>query len=254
MPGKPKIGKKYINPPVVEALCEVYFHQSKWDGTLPGLFFEKVRKSYPKKKEFKQIGVHVSISKETQATQVQRGEARIQFIREDDSRLIQIENNLLVINQLKPYPSFEDWEPVVKQMVTHYSEIAQPKGIKKIGVRYINRIIIPKARFKMEDYFGLYPEVPESLGAMHGRFMMRLEISPKHKDHMLMVTFGTAPPESPATSAEMLDIYDIFALSRPFPIGDVDKYVVEAHENIEVAFEGSITSKARELFKEEVIR
>ena len=224
MLGEPKIGKKYVNPPVVEVLCEVYFHQSKWDVTLPSLFFGKVRRSYPKKRESKQIGVHVSISKETQATQVQRGEARIQFMKEDGSRLIQIEKNLLVINQLKPYPSFEDWEPVVKQMVTHYSEIAQPKGIKKIGVRYLNRIIIPKARFKMEDYFGLYPEVPESLGAKHGRFMMRLEIPPKHKGHMLMVTFATAPPGSPGASAEMLDIYDIFALSRPFPIGDVDKY------------------------------
>jgi len=247
-----KIGKKYKNSPIVEALCEIYFDESKWDGTLPGLFFEKVRENYPKKKELDRIGVQVNVSKEAQATQVQRGGRRIQFVKEDGSRLIQIENNLLVINQLKPYPRFEDWKPVVDQMLKYYSEVAQPKGVRRIGMRYINRIIIPAAKFKMEDYFNLYPEVPESLGAMHGKFMMRLEIIAKHKGHRLMVTFGTAPPESPETFAEMLDIYDIFVLPQPFPIENVDKYIIEAHENIEAAFENSITRKTRELFKEEV--
>jgi len=252
MSDKTKVGKKYKNPPVVEALCEIYFRESKWDGTLPGLFFERVREKYPKKRELEQIGVQVSISREAQATQVQREGRRIQFIKEDGSRLIQIENNLLVINQLGPYPRFEDWKTVVDQMLKYYSEVAQPAGVRQMGMRYINRIIIPAAKFKMEDYFNLYPEVPESLGAIHGKFMMRLEIPPKYKGHRLMVTFGTAPPESPETSAEMLDIYDIFALSQPFSIEETDKYIIEAHENIEVAFENSITNKARELFKEEV--
>jgi uncharacterized protein (TIGR04255 family) len=252
MSEKAKVGKRYKNPPVVEALCEIYFHDSKWDGTLPGLFFEKVRENYPKKKELEQVGVQVSVSKEAQATQVQREGRRIQFIKEDGSRLIQIENNLLVINQLRPYPRFEDWKPVIDEMLKHYSEVAQPKGIKQMGMRYINRIIIPVAKFKMEDYFNLYPQVPESLGAMHGKFMMRLEIPPKHKDHRLMVTFGTAPPESPETSAEMLDMYNIFVLPVAFPIEDVDKYIIEAHENIETAFENSITNKTRELFEKEV--
>jgi len=251
MPEEPKIGKRYKNPPVVEALCEIYFHESKWDGTLPGLFFEKIKESYPKKRELQQI--RVSVSKEATETRVQPGGHRIQFLKEDGSRLVQIENNLLVINQLKPYPSFEDWKPVVHQMLKHYSEIAQPKGIKRMGVRYINRITIPAVKFKTEDYFSLYPEVPESLGAIHGKFMMRLEISAKHKVHRLMVTFGTAPPESPETSAEMLDIYDIFALPKPFPMEDMDKHIIEAHENVELAFESSITSKARELFEGEVI-
>ena len=251
MPEEPRVGKRYKNPPVVEALCEIYFDESKWDGTLPGLFFERIRESYPKKREWRQI--RVSVSKETTETRVQPGERRIQFLKEDGSRLIQIEKNLLVINQLKPYPSFEDWKPVVHKMLKHYSEIAQPKGIKRMGVRYINRIIIPAVKFKMEDYFSLYPEVPESLGAMHRKFMMRLEIPAQHKAHRLMVTFGTAPPELPETSAEMLDIYDIFASPKPFPTEDIDKHVIEAHENIERAFENSITSKARELFGEEVI-
>jgi uncharacterized protein (TIGR04255 family) len=244
-------GRKYKNPSVVEALCEIFFNGSKWDSTLPGLFFDKIKDAYPKKKELEQIGVEVSVSRDVQGSRIIRGSKRIQFIKEDGSQLIQIEKDLLVVNQLKPYPRFEDWKPVIDNMLNLYVQLTQAAGIRQLGIRYINRIVIPASKFQMEDYFCLYPEVPQSLEAMHGRFMMRLEIPPKHKGHLLVITFGTAPVDSPETSTEMLDLYDIFALPQSLAISDVDKYIIEAHENIEVAFENSITDKTRELFEEE---
>lgn len=96
----------------------------------------------------------------------------------------------------------------------------------------------------------MYPAVPASLGAMHGKFMMRLEIPPKNKEHLLVVTFGTAPSESPETSAQMFDLYDIFTLPSNIIVGQVERYITEAHENIEEAFEKSLTNKTRELFEE----
>lgn len=244
-------GRKYKNPPVVEALCEIFFSGSKWDSTSPGLFFDKVKDMYPKKRELEQIGAEISISREIQGSKVMRGGQRIQFIKEDSSQLIQIEKDLLVVNQLKPYPRFEDWKPVIDNMLKLYGQLTDPQGIRRVGVRYINRIVIPATKFKMEDYFHLYPEVPQTLESMHGRFMMRLEIPPKHKEHLLVITFGTAPADSLETSTEMLDLYDIFASTQLLSIGDVDKYIVEAHENIETAFENSITDKTRGLFEEE---
>jgi len=245
------MSKKYKNPPVVEALCEIFFGGSKWDSTLPGLFFEKVKKDFPKKRELDQIGVEVSISKDTHGSQVIHGEKRLQLVKEDNSRLIQIEKDLLVVNQLRPYPRFKDWRPVIDEMLKHYSDLAQPAGVQRLGVRYINRIVIPAAKFQMEDYFYLYPEVPQSLGAIHGKFMVRVEIPPKNKGHLLMITFSTAPADSPETSALMLDIYDIFPFSQLLSIEKVDKYIDEAHDNIEMAFETSITEKTRDLFEKE---
>ena len=240
--------KKYKNPPVVEALCEIFFSDSKWDSTLPGLFYERIKSAYPKKKELQQIGVEVNVSKEAQASKVSRGNTRLQFLKEDGSQLIQIEKDLLVVNQLRPYPKFEEWKPVVDKMLNVYCELAQPKGIKQISTRYINKIVIPAATFKMEEYFYLYPEVPDSLSAMHGKFMMRLEIPPKNEGHNLIITFGTSTADAPVTSAQLLDLYDIFV--SPLLISDrvIDKYLEDAHENIVVAFENSITDKTRKLF------
>lgn len=251
MNNKQKIGRKYKNPPVVEALCEILFSGSKWDGTVPGLFFDKIKDNYPKKRELEQIGVEVSISKDIQGSRVMHGDRRIQFVKEDNSQLVQIERDLLVVNQLRPYPRFEEWKPIIDEMLNLYVKLTTPKGIKRLGVRYINRIIIPAAKFRMEKYFYLYPEVPKNLEAMHGRFMMRLEIPPKNKGHLLVITFGSAPSDSSEISTEMLDIYDIFALPELIPVSDVEKYIIEAHENIEVAFENSITQETRDLFEEE---
>ena len=246
-----KKGKKYKNAPVVEALCEIFFSGSKWDGTIPGMFFDKIKQDYPIKKELDQIGVEVSISPEVQRSQVMRGERRIQFLKPDNSQLVQIEKDLVVVNQLRPYPRFVDWKPVIDKMLKLYCDLAQPTGIKQIGIRYINRIVIPTHSFKLHDYFNLYPQVPDNLGAMHGKFMMRLEIPPKHKGHQLIVTFGAAPAESPETSAEMLDFYNIFIAPQLLSLSDVERNIGEAHENIESAFENSITQKARDLFEEE---
>ena len=249
------MGKKYENAPVVEALCEIFFDGSKWDSTLPGLFFERIKDVYPKKKELEQSGVEVSVSKDTQDVKVLRGNQRIQFIKDDGSQLVQIEKDLLVINQLRPYPRFVEWKPAIDKMIKLYRELAKPNFIKRVGIRYINRIEIPSNKFKMEDYFYLYPEVPVRLGAMHGKFMMRLEIPPKNREgHQLVVTFGTAPVNPSPTSLWMFDLmfdlYDIFTLPPDMSLEQFDRYVLEAHDNIETAFEESITDKMKELFKE----
>jgi uncharacterized protein (TIGR04255 family) len=86
MVDKKSKGRKYKNPPVVEALGEIFFSGSKWDSTLPGLFFDKIKDDYPKKRELEQIGVEVSVSKDMQASRVMHGSKRIQFIKEDGSQ------------------------------------------------------------------------------------------------------------------------------------------------------------------------
>jgi len=245
------MGKKYQNPPVVEALCEIFFVNSQWDGALPGIFFERIKDTYPKRKELENIGVEVNFSQDVPDSTFKRGEKRIQFIKEDQSQLIQIEKDLLVVNQLRPYPRFEDWKPAIDRAICDYGDLAKPQGMRQLGIRYINRIVIPQSRFSMEDYFYLYPQIPENLGKVHGKFMMRLEIPSKHPGHLLVVTFGTAPA-NPSEISLLLDLYNIVNFSQTLDIKDAERYIQEAHENIEVAFENAITQKTRDLFQEEM--
>jgi uncharacterized protein (TIGR04255 family) len=246
------MNKKYKNPPVVEALCEIFFMDSKWDAAIPGMFFDGIKNRYPRKKEVEQFAVQVNVSSQIAQPQMMRGNSRIQFVKEDNSQMIQVERDLLVVNQLQPYPRFEDWQPVIDEMIRRYWELAEPIAIKQLGIRYINRIVIPKNPFNMEEYFRLYPQVPDNLGARHGKFMLRLEIPSQYPGHQLVITFATAPSDSPEASAELLDLYDIFSAPTSLAIEEVQQHIIEAHANIEAAFENSITQRTRNLFEEEV--
>jgi hypothetical protein len=99
----------------------------------------------------------------------------------------------------------------------------------------------------MERFFGLYPQVPDALGATHGQFMLRIEIPGTSLGHRLLVTFGTAPADEEGTQAFVLDLYDTSDLVQ---FETIAEQIATAHANIERAFESIITDSARSLFRE----
>ena len=243
--------RRYKKPPVQEALCEVFSSGFEWDDTIPGLFYETIKDQFSNKSQLKQFGIELNVGSSERAAKFLEKNDRIQFRKPDGSQIIQLAQDLLVINQLKPYMHFEDWFPVVKDKFSLYSKCAKPKQIEKIGIRYINRIVVPKAAFKMEDYFNCYPQLPSALGDTHGPFMIRLQTVTKHPSHQLIITFATAPSDSPESTAFALDLYDIFQKPMAPDVNELTKIANEGHENIVRAFENCIKDNLRALFEEE---
>ena len=243
-------GRRYRKPPVVEALCEIYFVGSAWDDTVPGRFYDRVKDRFPVKRqrEIQEAEVAFSAMGEA-AARVRRLQPWMQFISENRDRMIQLGRDLLVVNQLRPYPHFEDWEPVLYSALDICRELARPQGIARIGVRYINKVVIPEPVVRMEDYFTIYPHLPSAMGDAHGAFMVRVELPSQKGGHTVLVTFGSAPADAPEHIAHSLDLYDIFQPPQPVALDDVPKEVRTAHDNIVTAFEGSITERLRQLFE-----
>jgi uncharacterized protein (TIGR04255 family) len=174
----------------------------------------------------------------------------MQFLTERKDRLVQLSRDLLVINQLLPYPRFEDWEPEIHFVLAVYRELAEPKGASRLGVRYINKVVIPQPTIVMEDYFTIYPRLPKALGDQQSAFMLRAEFL-RQRGHAVLVTFGSAPAEKPGESAHLLDLYDIFKPDTIMPLEAIREEIGVAHDNIEAAFESSITDGLRVLFEPE---
>ncbi len=102
--------RRYERPPVVEALCEVYFTGSSWDPTTPGLFYERVRKEYPQKSQAAhQVGFEIQLSPGQAESRQLPIETRMRFARSDNSRVLQLARDVLIVNQLLPYPRYEEW-------------------------------------------------------------------------------------------------------------------------------------------------
>lgn len=243
--------RKYKNPPIVEALCEIYFRGSKWDQTIPGLFYEKIKAEFPNKSELKGVNVHLQVKDGAPRTLATEAPLRQRFSAQNNSKMVQVGENLLVINQLQPYPnSFEDWKPKIFEMLTLYRDLVSPESIEKIGVRFINKIKIPETNYPMEKYFQIYPKISTDLAAFHGDFLMRLKIPPPNQRHELLLTFSTTPKDEDGRDALLLDIYDVVNPASKDVFSEVKKVVDEAHSNVEHAFEKSISDEARNLFQE----
>ena len=165
--------------------------------------------------------------------------------------MVQVGPGLVVLNQLRPYPHFEEWSPVFLEMVDHYRQIVGPASVARLGLRYINRIVIPEQPVWMEDYFRLYPFLPPELGLEHGPFLMRVELRPRHRHHQLLVTFGSAQAERSGEMAYLLDSYDNLPNLNSSDFALVATWLEEAHDNVEHAFESAITDKTRQLFDAE---
>ena len=245
--------RRYRKPPVVEVLCEIYFAESTWDDTIPGSFFERVRKDFPNKRQREVQKAQVAFGPSEATVGVQHLPPWMQFVSKDGDRMVQIAENLLVVNQLRPYPHFEKWESVVHQVVEIYRELAQPAKLARLGLRYINRVVIPDARVKMEDFFTIYPNLPSALGDTHGSFLVRVEVSRSEQRHTVLITFGTDPHHQPAKDEHvfMLDLYDICQLDEPLDDVDLKNEIEHAHTNVVMGFEDSITDRLRTLFEKE---
>lgn len=247
--GKAVPERRYRNPPVLEALCEIYFADSMWDETVPGAFYERIKDDFPEKRQRVVQEAHVELGTADARAGVRLLPPWMQFVSLTGDRMIQVAEKLLVVNQLRPYPHFEGWQPVVHRALQIYRELAQPKSVARLGLRYINQIVIPGAKVRMEDYFVIYPNLPPKLGDTHHSFLVRVEV-PQERGHKVLVTFGSAPIQQPGKDEQvfMLDLYDILQAELVLEEIDVDETVRVAHDNIVLAFESSITSRLRDLF------
>ena len=245
--------RSYRKPPVVEALCEIYFAGSIWDDTIPGAFYERIKHEFPKKQQREIQQAQITLGQGTASAGVQTLPPRIQFVSQSGNKMVQVAENLLVVNQLRPYRHFEEWERAVYVALKEYKSAASPQRVSRIGIRYINRIEIPGTRVSMEDYFTIYPQLSKSLGNTHRSFLVRVEVPQADQGHTVLITFGSSePPQAIGDKLLfMLDLYDIAELNIPPNESEVRAQIRQAHGNVGRAFEDSITDRLRVLLEVE---
>lgn len=147
------MGRRYRNPPVIEALCEFRFEPGQpWDLAVPGLVYEKIRDDFPKRRQARVLEARIT-ARPSEVGQEILTTDRMQFLRKDEKALIQVGRDLLAVNHLRPYPSWQAFLPLIRQGLSAYREAAHPSGLSRVGLRYINRIEIPGPSIKLEDYF-----------------------------------------------------------------------------------------------------
>lgn len=120
---------------------------------------------YPK---FKQLFIQQHVFKQQAGAmpemETHQGKGAMQFLTIDEKQLIQYRPNGFSFNRLAPYDSFDHYLPEIETRWKSFCEIAQPVIIRKIGIRMINRIMLPivAGRLNFGDFIKTSPRLPDA--------------------------------------------------------------------------------------------
>jgi uncharacterized protein (TIGR04255 family) len=245
--------RTYKNPPIEEALCEFHFVPgTEWDMGIPFLFRERVRSVYPGKSREHSVlkaGLRAGEPGVPPSLMLEQGLGRIQFPNPDGTEMTAIGRDVLSVHVMRPYPGWEKFQPRIADALTAYVATAKPKGVSRIGVRYINKVVIKASgRVQLNEFFASPPSGPPGFPGALVSVMDRHEYLYDDNQTKAVVTFSSASAPKDLL-AFLLDIDLIREWpTEPLAIEAVMKAVGDLRESERMLFESLITDRTREVF------
>ena len=250
----------YNTPPIKEALCEFHFKpKHDWDLTLPGKLqsaLNQLGQEYTGKPHEQRVIAFGVEASDDQPLSLRYGErlSRIHLIAQNGTRMIGVGPDVLSVHLLHPYynssnslPSgWNELESRILTALTAYWKVAEPIGIRRIGLKYINKIIIPGEEVRVEDYLRCAVPDVDGLPNRQRHFISRVEYV--YDDSTLLILSQGLADAPPDHIGFLLDLDVIRETSDPIQEQDVLDIVRNFHARVRKAFETVITDKARDLF------
>lgn len=239
---------KYDNDPIIEAVCEIRFRPTgNEDATVVGLTYGLLKDGFPTKRS-----ATVLVSTPFPGQQNVFGEARTQFVSADEKEIIAVAPNVISISRLAPYPTWNEYLPLIRKALSAYLQVSTPEHIQHVGLRYINRIVFPESIVNLDDWLTYYIAGPQlatdSTAGMNAFLALSQVFLEGDRDVLqLQLSNGQPTPENRATC--MLDINYSLGQVGAINVSQIEAWLTSAHTNIEAYFEACITPKLRERFK-----
>ena len=248
--------RQYRNPPIEEALCEFRFEPNQeWDLTIPGRLHVKLSEEYSGKPQGRKVvGVSLNAEQGQQAKLSYSEELKVQLVTQDGKRMVAVGQDVLSIHMLRPYqdpqrPDHSGWDEFqdrIKKALAVYWDVVQPKGVLRVGIRYINKIIIPKEEEVSSYLKCALPDV-EGLPGHLNNFLSRVNYV--YDDGVRLVLAQRSIDAPPPSQVEfLLDLDVIWENTEPVDKNKALVKAVDLRDRERDAFEAVITDKARELF------
>lgn len=238
---------KYQNLPIVEAVCEFkFFSEGQNDSIIPGMLFTKFSKEFPIVKK-KNLGLVIPVDENEREKDLVFNPLT-QFFNEENTKIIQVGKDLLTINCVNKYPHWENYKPLILKVFDEYISLANPTGIKRLGIRAINKISIPSEDLNLKDYFSFSPVSPFKDDNKLAAFILHIERSFFDDRDRLIMKNMTIVPEKEAHTSFLFDLDYVMKKATGLNFSEVSDWLEIAHNTLNDAFEISITDKLRDTF------
>lgn len=244
--------ERYPNPPVLEALVDIQV-EPRAELALADVdaVMRDERAAYPGRQEL----LVTSVLIDAQARTVAPGGNELQGYRYDTrptGAVTQLRTGGFSFSRLPPYPrdGWDAWQPEARRLWTKYWDRTRPARVTRLAVRYINQIRVPRGEFLPQEYFHVYPHLPDALGTPITGFLLRTEQPHAGEDGAtLALTQGIVQGTEPGVLTILLDL-EASRVAAVSPEADtLWREIGTLHDRISTAFEACITDSTRDLFR-----
>jgi len=152
--------------PIVEAVIDVRARaEVPWEEEAIQAQIKAQLPDYPQadsRRDFRHE-LKMAPGQEPQQTLLDLGWKGLRLRSSDKPHIAQFNRDGFVFSRLPPY---ESWEQLVGEGMRLWGihrEIARPAEVQRLGLRFINRILLPPRYTEFEDYLKAPPKVPDGL-------------------------------------------------------------------------------------------
>jgi uncharacterized protein (TIGR04255 family) len=233
----------FPNPTIQEALCEIHFEgapSASWSPTRPGALAEALKADFPEFETLTEQGFNVAVGPEGSIVPTPLPtRIRLKFSRKSDPTLLQMSQDVFTVNVLPPYRGWPKLKSELVRLWPMVSAVTGPTLIKRVGLRYINRIPresqgeLPSAWLKQSEF--LAPAILNS----QPDFLMRLESKRTANDQCLItVTIDRSMPGE-KFGALLFDVDRIHHEVRKADDAKLPDLLESLHQDVWDVFESS---------------
>ena len=205
--------------------------------------------SYPTAEPLKAVTGSLMLGPETSATQAVTKQIGFVFRRNDSRYIYQARNDGFTISELPKYSSWKEFRAEAHHRWTRYRDIAQPNGIRRAALRYVNRIDVPAPLTNIEDYLRTYPSIAAALPQMTDGYFMQLGIPFEKIGARALITETIIPPAREGFVSIVLDIDTFREYPAPTSEEEAWQLLEQLRDLKNEIFEACITDKSRGLFQ-----
>jgi|SRR5580765_5747250 len=239
---------RYSKPPIQEAVFEVHYNLAQ---PLAKEAIESLKpvwtEAYPDQKTVEEKNFNLQLGPEgIKATEHKLGNKL--FCRSSDGkRLVQLSSSLLAVNQLRPYPGWdESFRDTIQQRADEVQKQIGPLQFRQMALRYINRIDIPETPLVWEHWFQFGLPVPKMDGGQPPHFQMQFDMGIADGCR-LTVNAVALPVQQREISTVILDIAVVWA-GTPTDPSLLAEHMEKVHRPHRLAFESYLNDNLRALF------
>lgn len=236
--------KIYKNPPLVEAVFELFYTSNSWSSITPGMFYNEIKNKFP---NISQTQGGFGIAFDGKGLKIGSGNGDLtQYKNSNNDTIIQLSSNLLTVNKLPEYKGWESFLEVITYAIDTLKHIVEIEKIDRIGLKTLNKIDIKSHSLdQLKKYFSVYPNLPSNINNDLNSIQINLETPIIEKKEILAILMATLLKEPYYEAPVMFQIY----MTR---ISDIPENYTEwlesAHEKLSETFENSLTEFCKNQF------